>query len=165
MTEELYQYTRDLLAIGTYTNKQVAEITGLGKNTVKAIDKKYDALLMENAMLFTLDLIKEKLDEAYKDTDEARMAEKIIDIMDICEATGNRHLLWFRNLLDKHFEGIIAHASFQITSGKVEGINQKIKTLRRHGYGYPDDEYFFLKLFDASRRDYDHNPKSHGICD
>ena len=27
-----------------------------------------------------------------------------------------------------------------------------IKTLRRAGYGYPDDEYFFLKIFDASRR-------------
>ena len=128
-------------------------------------EEKYDALLRENTLLFTLDLIKEKLDDAYKDTDEARMAEKIIDIMDICEATGNRHLLWFRNLLDKHFEGIIAHATFQITSGKVEGINQKIKTLRRHGYGYPDDEYFFLKLFDASRRDYDRNPKSHRFCD
>ena len=309
MTEELYQYTRDLLAIGTYTNKQVAEITGLGKNTVKSIDKKrlqelytidgkelikpekttkilgidefklhngrkyathiidmetghilwicphiqpvfdhfhlvknfndkvvsevrkdeqrrlyeagdieaakalkktryilmskrstlqkkdqeaeagrvihrgsplfgtanvvrksgyeekYDSLLRENALLFTLDLIKEKLDEAYRDTDEARMAEKIIDIMDICEATGNSHLLWFRKLLDEHFEGIIAHATFQITSGKVEGINQKIKTLRRHGYGYPDDEYFFLKLFDASRRTYDRNPKSHRFCD
>ena len=37
---ELYQYTRDLLALGTYTLKQVAEITGLGKNTVKALDLK-----------------------------------------------------------------------------------------------------------------------------
>lgn len=27
-----------------------------------------------------------------------------------------------------------------------------IKSLRRAGYGYPDDEYFFLKIFDASRR-------------
>ena len=98
-------------------------------------------------------------------TDEARMAEKIIDIMDICEATDNRHLLWFRKLLDKHFEGIIAHATFRITSGKVEGINQKIKTLRRHGYGYPDDEYFFLKLFDASRTSYERNPKSHRFYD
>ncbi|MCR5088203.1 MAG: transposase, partial [Oscillospiraceae bacterium] len=44
-------------------------------------------------------------------------------------------------------------------------INQKIKTLRRHAYGYPDDEYFFLKLFDASRHTYDRNPKSHRICD
>jgi hypothetical protein len=40
ITAELLQYTRDLLAIGTYTLKQVAEITGLGKNTVKAIDLK-----------------------------------------------------------------------------------------------------------------------------
>ncbi|MEG1717010.1 MAG: hypothetical protein RR275_09405 [Lachnospiraceae bacterium] len=39
ITEELYQYTRDLLATGNYTNKEVAELTGLGKNTVKNIDK------------------------------------------------------------------------------------------------------------------------------
>ena len=128
-------------------------------------EEKYDTLLRENKLLFTLDLIKEKLDEAYADTDEASMAEKMIDIMDICEATANPHLLWFRKLLDEHFEGIIAHATYQITSGKVEGINQKSKTLRRHGYGYPDDEYFFLKRFDASRTTYDRNPKSHRICD
>jgi hypothetical protein len=40
ITAELLQYSRDLLAIGTYNLKQVAEITGLGKNIVKAIDKK-----------------------------------------------------------------------------------------------------------------------------
>jgi hypothetical protein len=27
-----------------------------------------------------------------------------------------------------------------------------IKALRRSGYGYPDDAYFILKIFDASRR-------------
>ena len=46
-----------------------------------------------------------------------------------------------------------------------EGINNKIKTLRRQGYGYPDDDYFFLKLFDASRKDYVRNPKSHKKSD
>lgn len=40
ITDALYSYTRDLLATGTYTNKQIAELTGLGENTVKAIDKK-----------------------------------------------------------------------------------------------------------------------------
>ena len=40
ITESLYQYARDLLAAASYTLKQVAEITGLGKNTVKDIDKK-----------------------------------------------------------------------------------------------------------------------------
>lgn len=124
-----------------------------------------DALLSENKLLFTLDLIKEKLSTAYTMTDEAKMAEAVIDIMDICKATGNKHLLWFYNLLDSHFEGIIAHATYKISAGKIEGINQKIKTLRRHGYGYPDDEYFFLKVMDISRKEYVRNQPSHKICD
>ena len=48
-------------------------------------------------------------------------------------------------------EGIVAHARYRIISGKVEGTNQMIKTLRRAGYGYPNDEYFFLEIFDTSR--------------
>ena len=128
-------------------------------------EEKYDALLQENKLLFTLDLVKEKLASAYAMTDEAKMADAIIDIIDICVATGNEHLLWFGKLLDNHFEGIIAHATYKISSGKIEGINQKIKTLRRHGYGYPDDEYFFLKILDMSRKPYVRNQKSHRICD
>ena len=128
-------------------------------------EAKYDELLQQNSLLFTLDLIKEKLADAYKTADEALMAEKVIDIMDMCQASKNSHLMWFGKLLDSHFEGIIAHAAYKISSGKIEGINQKIKTLRRHGYGYPDDEYFFLKLFDMIRGSYDRNPASHRICD
>lgn len=128
-------------------------------------EERYNDLLQENQLLFTLDIIKEKLTLAYSRTDEACMAEDIISIMDTCKATGNPHLLWFEKLLDNHFEGIIAHATYDISAGKIEGINNKIKTLRRQGYGYPNDEYFFLKLFDMSRRSYERNPKSHKICD
>lgn len=128
-------------------------------------EKRYDELLKENKLLFTLDLIKEKLSQAYSQTDECLMSEDIISIMDMCHATNNDHLLWFERLLSNHFEGIIAHATYNISAGKIEGINNKIKTLRRQGYGYPDDEYFFLKLFDMSRKDYVRNPKSHKICD
>ena len=128
-------------------------------------EERYDALLQENQVLFTLDLIKEKLSLAYSRKDEALMAEDIISIMDMCKATGNPHFLWFERLLSNHFEGIIAHATYDISAAKIEGINNKIKTLRRQGYGYPDDEYFFLKLFDMSRRSYERNPKSHKICD
>lgn len=128
-------------------------------------EEKYDALLKENKLLFTLDLIKEKLSTAYAMTDEVQMMYAISDIMDICKATGNKHLLWFGQLLDSHFEGIIAHATYKISAGKIEGINQKIKTLRRHGYGYPDDEYFFLKIMDMSRKPYVRNQPSHKILD
>jgi transposase len=124
---------------------------------------RYEDLLSQNKLLFTLDLIKEKLSEAYKATDEIKMADMISEIMDICFSTGNKHLRWFKRLLDNHFEGIIAHATYTISAGKIEGINNKIKTLRRQGYGYADDDYFFLKLFDASRKKYVRNPKSNKI--
>jgi len=37
--------------------------------------------------------------------------------------------------------------SYQITNGKIEGINNKIKTLKRQAYGFRDKEYFQLRLF------------------
>jgi len=127
--------------------------------------QRYEELIRENQLFFTLDIIKDKLASAYKQTDETTMAEEISDIMDICAVTQNKHLLWFRRILDEHFEGIIAHATFNISAGRIEGINNKIKTLRRKGYGYPDEDYFFLKLFDVSRKPYIRNPSSHTVYD
>ena len=125
--------------------------------------ERYEALLKSNRLLFTADLVKEMLVDAYKADSEIHMAEKITAIIDTCNATGNSHFLWFAKLLDSHFEGIIAHASLPISSGRMEGINNKIKTLRRQAYGLPDDEYFFLKLIDSSRRGYVRNPVSHKL--
>jgi len=128
-------------------------------------EQRYETLLKENKLIFTIDLIKEKLQLAYSRTDECQMSKDIEEIIDMCKGTQNKHFLWFSRLLENHFEGIIAHGSIGITSSKIEGINNKIKTQRRQGYGYPDDEYFFLKIFDSSRKPYVRNPKSHKICD
>lgn len=127
--------------------------------------ERYENLIKENELLFAADLIKEQLSLAYSRSNECEMTADIIQIMDICLATKNKHFRWFYNLLNNHFEGIIAHATYRISNGKIEGLNNKIKTLRRQGYGYPDDEYFFLKIIDMSRRSYIRNPKSHKILD
>ncbi|MEG1170089.1 MAG: transposase, partial [Erysipelotrichaceae bacterium] len=119
----------------------------------------------ENELLFKMDIMKEKLTLAYAQTEENKMSAIINEIVELCEETGNKHFKWFKRLLLNHYEGIIAHATIRISSGKIEGINNKIKTIRRMGYGYPDDEYFFLKLFDMSRVSYTRNQKSHRICD
>lgn len=123
--------------------------------------ERYEKLISANKLLFTSDLVKEKLSAAYAMKDEPKMSEAIIEIIDICNATQNEHFIWFANLLENHFEGIIAHASLTFSSGKVEGVNNLIKTIRRTGYGYPDDDYFFLKIMDQSRKDYVRNEKSH----
>ena len=112
----------------------------------------YREILQKNELLFTADLIKEKLIYAYEADTELKMKRRINDIIRICEATENKHFMWFSNLLLKHYDGIIAHAVYHISTGKVEGTNQMIKTLRRKSYGFPDDEYFFLKIMDASGR-------------
>lgn len=127
--------------------------------------EKYEELIKANKLLFTVDLIKTKLTDAYTSDSEPEMAAAISEIMELCSGTDNAHFQWFERLLDKHFEGIIAHATYRISSGKIEGINNKIKTLRRQGYGYPDDEYFFLKLIDVSRNTYVKNPKSHKVLE
>ena len=123
------------------------EITQKGGNR-----KYYKEILQKNELLFTADLIKEKLRHAYEADTELKMKRRINDIIRICVATDNKHFLWFSKLLLKHYDGIIAHATYNISTGKVEGTNNMIKTLRRKSYGYPDDEYFFLKIMDASGR-------------
>lgn len=128
-------------------------------------ESRYNELLSQNKLLFTCDLIKEKLDRAYRMTDETKMSDAIAEIVYLCNETGNEHFKWFANLLYKHHDGVAAHAKYWITSGKIEGTNNKIKTIRRMGYGYPDDDYFFLKVFDISRQRYVRNYKSHRICD
>lgn len=127
--------------------------------------EKYQQLLDENELLFVMDLVKEKLEDAYTLDDEIKMSKEINEIIEICEETENKHFLWFSNMLLNHYEGIIAHATYRISSGKVEGINTKIKEIRRRSYGINDDDYFFLKIIDASRRDTSSLSKSPRIQD
>ena len=53
-------------------------------------------------------------------------------------------LVHFAELKEKHIAGLIAHAIFPISTGKLEGFNNKIKVAKRVGYGYRDDDFFFL---------------------
>ena len=53
----------------------------------------------------------------------------------------------------------------ELLSMLADEYNNMIKTLRRTAYGYPDDDYFFLKIMDASRKSYTRNPKSHKFGD
>ena len=112
----------------------------------------YDDLLEENRLFFTIDIVKDLLDQAYSSNDEVEMCVKLEYIIDICIETENSHFKWFARLLQRHLSGIYSFAKYKISTGKLEGINSKIKTERHKGYGYPDDEYFFLRLMELSRK-------------
>ena len=46
-----------------------------------------------------------------------------------------------------HAAGILNYSKHPISTGKLEGINNKIKTLKRRAYGYRDEAFFVLKLY------------------
>lgn len=115
------------------------------------LKKKYNQLLKENELFFAIDLVKEGLTQAYSTKDEDEMADHLTRVVEICEGTKNVHFKWFSNLILKHWNGLISHAVLRLSNGKIEGINNRIKTVRRMSYGFRDDEYFFLKLMDMSR--------------
>ncbi len=117
----------------------------------RSSESRYDEIIRENKLLFTCDLIKEALKRAFEIKSKSEMEEEILWIIEICDETENKHLMKFAKLLRNHLDGIIAHADYCVSSGKIEGINNKIKTLRRQAYGFPKDDYFFLKIFDITR--------------
>lgn len=49
--------------------------------------------------------------------------------------------------LTSHASGILNWWDHQINNGRMEGINNKIKTLLRQTYGLRDERYFTLKLY------------------
>mgnify|MGYP003526617581 CR=1 FL=1 len=65
-----------------------------------------------------------------------------------------RHRLAENGVLEQadlrpYVPGILAHCRYPFHTSLLEGINNKIKVLKRMAFGYRDDEYFFLKIMGA----------------
>jgi transposase len=62
------------------------------------------------------------------------------------EASGVRVLQQMARTLAAHRSGLLAYYDAMITSGPMEGTNNKIKTMKRMAYGFRDPEFFELKI-------------------
>lgn len=67
-------------------------------------------------------------------------------IMDALE-TGINELAKAGRTLLCHWKGLTNYFKHKITNGKTEGVNNKIKTMKRQAYGFRDMEYFKLRLY------------------
>lgn len=52
----------------------------------------------------------------------------------------------FARRLQPYLSGLLAHCRWPLHTSLLEGINNKIKVIKRMAYGFRDDEYFFLKI-------------------
>jgi transposase len=62
------------------------------------------------------------------------------------EASGIRLLMKFANTLRAHRAGLLAWYAHPISTGPLEGVNNKIKLMQRRAYGYRDLELFKLRI-------------------
>ncbi len=100
-----------------------------------------------NRPLATAYYLKEQLAEAWEQADEAEARLFLLDWIAQAETSGVRMLHKFAQTLRAHAWGILAWYDHPISTGPLEGTNNKIKTMKRQAYGYRDHEFLKLKIY------------------
>jgi transposase len=90
--------------------------------------------------------LKEELSLLWEQKSYAAMSQFLTQWCEQAEQTGVRQLQQMAKTLRVHRSGILTWWRHPINNGRMEGTNNKIKTLNRQAYGYRDEEFFILKL-------------------
>jgi len=103
-------------------------------------------LLNANQALMTAYVMKDTLKAlwAYKREGWARKAWA--NWLEMARSSGLQPLVRFAENLAKRIKDILSHCRWNLNTSILEGINNKIKVLKRIAYGYRDEAYFFLKI-------------------
>lgn len=102
-----------------------------------------DVILEEHNDLAVCYAMKEEMCRLFELTDPDIARQKWIAWFEAAKDSSIEPLIRFANLKEKRLEGLISHSKHQISTGKLEGLNNKIKVAKRIGYGYRNDDYFF----------------------
>lgn len=60
---------------------------------------------------------------------------------------GIKHFTKLAETIERHRQGLLAYFNHRISTAPLEGMNNKIKTLKRQAYGFRDNWYFKLRLY------------------
>jgi len=90
--------------------------------------------------------LKEELSLLWEQPSYAKMNRFLTQWCDQANQTSVRQLHKMAKTLQLHRRGILNWWSHPINNGRMEGTNNKIKTLNRQAYGYRDEGFFILKL-------------------
>lgn len=107
---------------------------------------KLEELLAVNASLTTAYLLKDQLKTLWFADDEATVRSAWREWYDMAISSGIDALVRFTRRLEPYLEGIISSARHRLNTRVLEGMNNRIKVIKRMAYGYRDTAYFFLKI-------------------
>lgn len=109
--------------------------------------KRLEDALRLNAPLATAYYLKEELYEFWELEDYYEAETFLLQWIESAEATKIRQLVTFAQTLRTYHSGLLNYYDYPISSGPLEGTNNKIKTMKRQAYGYRDQEFFQLKIY------------------
>jgi transposase len=98
--------------------------------------------------------MKERLRLLFQCTDRDRAATELKAWIQEASCSGIRILKDAARKLSVWKPFILNWHKHRISTGKLEVINSKIGTLQRNAYGYRDDEYLKLRIFNLHNSTY-----------
>jgi transposase len=108
--------------------------------------QRLEEALKLNQPLATAYYLKEELRQFWSQDDKEKAEAFLNDWIARAQATNIKVLKTFAKTLFSHREGMLAYYDYRISSGRLEGTNNKIKTMKRQAYGFRDHEFFKLKI-------------------
>ncbi|NOX79639.1 MAG: ISL3 family transposase [Deltaproteobacteria bacterium] len=115
---------------------------------------KLNTLLDANQTLFTMHLMKEQLRlfwrQGTRDRADKFFKQWCFDAL----MSGIKQLISVGITILRRRSSLLNYYPHRITNGPLEGLNNKIKTLKRQAYGFRDMEYFKLRLYDLHTSKY-----------
>lgn len=109
--------------------------------------ERLDEALRINRPLATAYYMKEDLRRFWDQGDVATATRFLDDWIARARASDVPMLHKFATTLDGHRDGLLAWYAHPISNGPLEGINNKIKTMKRQAYGFRDREFFKLRIY------------------
>jgi len=114
---------------------------------------------LEKALKLSADLavahaLKEQLYDLWEADDEAEAFGLLVEWLEDAEWSKIPEMQAFAKTLKTHSREILNYHDCNLTSGPLEGLNNKVKTLKRQSYGFRDLEYFKLKILAIHRTRY-----------
>jgi transposase len=109
--------------------------------------QRLERALKLNAPLATAYYLKEDLRQLWEQPNWRAARKFLTSWCARATASGIRILQKFADTLRKHDRGILNYFKFPISTGPLEGTNNKIRTMQRQAYGFRDPEFFKLKIY------------------
>lgn len=100
-----------------------------------------------NQPLYTAYYLKEDLRQFWDQRDKETARRFLNDWIARAQSSNVAMLETFSQTLLDHYEGLLAYYDYPISTGPLEGTNNKIKVLKRDAYGYTDMDFFTLRIY------------------